>query len=449
MSDTRFERPDAAHYTVDHLIVLIGGNPLPNLLAARQFLAPGGTLYPLFTVTSREIARHLLSVWQNTPRVTLPDRIDPGNDSTTIVKAVDQAVAAAHGKRLGLHYTGGTKRMALHSYRTLAQHLADGGDGARWISVPTLPFSYLDARTDYLYAHDLTLARCYAWSIRTDTNASADTDTGADTSTGASLGLDQLLQLHGRAIDWGKPPLPSPEYPAVADALRRLHMNSDLSHAWGGWLNGPYGPGGGNTPVPRNVRESFEGRAALQAMRAAGLCDGNVVRPSLSVISWLQGYFLESVALAALLEANRSYSLGLSSLLAGVTVARTEQGQMDFQIDAVAMRGHHLYVFSCKAYGDEGGRPRRELREGLAEARIRARQMGGDEAHTALLCFTDHQDELEAELRSDFDLLSEGADERIKVFGRADLGYLPDALGAWIAATSPAEGRGNVARGHR
>jgi len=68
----------------------------------------------------------------------------------------------------------------------------------------------------------------------------------------------------------------------------------------------------------------------------------------------------------------------------------------------------------------------------LFEAHLRARQIGGDEARTALVCLSSAPDILEQELQG-------GLDKHIRVFGLKDLSNLGECLEQWIKKESLAE----------
>jgi len=419
MQDVRLEQPPTDRYMVDHLVVLVGGNPLPNYLAARQLLSPDGTIYPIYTAMSADVATQLLRAVIGKDDVQLPRRIT-GNDSVDVVEVVQRAIKAGRGRRIGLHYTGGTKRMAVHAYRAFLAGLR--GQRGQMV-VPALPLSYLNARTNLLYAHDTALTACHAWPI------------GA-----AVVTFDQLLRLHGRTTNERRPPLREPLLPAITKTLRATYGRQATREVWDGWLRGPRHPN--DWLLPGYIANDNAFAPLLEALRGAGAyADGAIAIAALrrhlptgtDPRDWLTSLWLESAVLDALISANTSRGLGLTEMLSDVHVYVTGSGGQDFQLDVVALHHHQVYVLSCKAFG--AGEKRSELRLGLTEACVRARQIGGDEAHAALVCLAKEDDgsDLEYELRSDFDVLSDGEDARIKVFGLADLDGLPDKLTAWIA----------------
>ena len=91
-----------------------------------------------------------------------------------------------------------------------------------------------------------------------------------------------------------------------------------------------------------------------------------------------------------------------------------------------ALVGYQLFAISCQATKDIDS-----TKEHFFECYIRARQLGGDEARTALVCLVESGDILCRELERDWD-----AEGKIKVFDRNDLKDLPAAFEAWFRTAS-------------
>ena len=123
-------------YKVDRLFLLVGENPLPNYVAARTLLNDGGTVYLVFTnqtITQQEILGDCFEDLQldNT-------KIDLGENESNafqIRDRIQKEMKTLKGGTVGLNYTGGTKAMAVHAYRTIKE------------LKPNAVFSYLDSRT--------------------------------------------------------------------------------------------------------------------------------------------------------------------------------------------------------------------------------------------------------------------------------------------------------------
>ena len=107
------------------------------------------------------------------------------------------------------------------------------------------------------------------------------------------------------------------------------------------------------------------------------------------------------------------------------TADSSDTAAVEFDVDVAALQGYRLYLFSC-IVGDEKGRP---TKHHLFEAYTRARQLGGDEARAALVCFVQKPDAMTRELEREWQAWG-----RLKVFGRDDVRNLPQALAGWISS---------------
>ena len=160
-------------YQVDHLFLLVGTNPLPNWVAAQILVRPEhGRLYLVHSSATAPIALRLrepLSALQ--PELI---QVDP-TDARSIARTVESHVRPLTGS-IGLHYTGGTKAMAVHAYRAMEKTLAGRS--------PTAVYSYLDAGTFELRV-DPDLHEKVLMDVRPT--------------------LDQLAALHGARFQKGTP----------------------------------------------------------------------------------------------------------------------------------------------------------------------------------------------------------------------------------------------------
>jgi hypothetical protein len=128
-------------YKVDHLFLLIGENPLPNYVAAKTLLKEGGTVYLVHSTDTatnadclnrmlKPVKVQLVSLGRNEANSAyIQDKI-----KTRVKKIIDEEHPEPS---FGLNYTGGTKAMAVHSYRSILE--------ASGVHNPI--FSYLDARS--------------------------------------------------------------------------------------------------------------------------------------------------------------------------------------------------------------------------------------------------------------------------------------------------------------
>ena len=115
----------------DTLIVLCGSNGMPNLLAARLLLKEKGQIVVVYTPESAEVARHLQTLLHKnglqgaTPvwGVPLADAQDPAQAREAMAQALERADSL--GGTLGLHFTGGTKPMAVEAFKAVRTHDPD------------------------------------------------------------------------------------------------------------------------------------------------------------------------------------------------------------------------------------------------------------------------------------------------------------------------------------
>jgi hypothetical protein len=113
--------------------------------------------------------------------------------------------------------------------------------------------------------------------------------------------------------------------------------------------------------------------------------------------------------------------VGLSDI--SLSVEADQDDESYFEVDVVALRGYQLFVWSCTVESNKT-----VCKEKLLEVSIRAKQLGGDEARFALICFANVADitRLHQELGN---LLNKDIYE---VFGDVDLPNLATHIKRWI-----------------
>ncbi|MCC6608001.1 MAG: DUF1887 family protein [Anaerolineae bacterium] len=396
----------------DHLILLVGGNPLPNAVAGKLLLKPGGIITLLHSgntaTTAQKLRAWLINHTQGQVQFRQIDEASP----TSITDGVNTQLKSVHADTAGLHYTGGTKTMSVHAYRAIEQWAKD--------KKPPI-YSYLDARTLSLIIdsepHPIPLAGIIA------------------------LSLDDLLALHGWNVK--NQPTTEPILPKFAQVLLKLCSTNNLT-AWDEWkeqeLRAKCCKENGNwlsktelnqisliwptaTELADLVQvlqvELEQGAAGLHiesAAKAAGF-----KKPEDLCKQLVGGYWLESCVLEALKSIAGTHRL--HDVYMNIVVPTI--GDKDFELDVVAIRDYQLYGFSCCTDSEmvRGGRERLKLK--LFEATIRAQQLGGDEARVALVCSADDPDGLQAEMRRDLA-------PHIRVFGRRHLAKLATEFARWL-----------------
>lgn len=169
-------------YQSDHLLLLVGSNPLPNAVAACMLLAPGGTAHLLHSPASAGVANKLCEWFEEDKRGIIARKVETPVDEAdpASVAAVTAAWVADYKDkgRIGLHYTGGTKVMAVHASRALKDASAKGKQPV---------CSYLDPSALAVY-------------IDADDPMSGARDTCIPVGQDICLTVDDVLRLHGD--DW-------------------------------------------------------------------------------------------------------------------------------------------------------------------------------------------------------------------------------------------------------
>ncbi len=168
----------------EHLILLIGTNPLPNFVTVRYFLQYNLNLRNIWLVHSEDNKYQSgTSFFAENLRILLKKSNDDlsCNFIPLINLASDQAIKrdleshllkkADKSNKFHLNYTGGTKTMAVHAYSFLKENFKD-----------RISFSYLDARSYRLI-----------WDESDDC-----TD---DLREKVKISLDDLLFLHGYKME--------------------------------------------------------------------------------------------------------------------------------------------------------------------------------------------------------------------------------------------------------
>jgi len=433
-------------YQTNHLLLLVGGNPLPNAIAGKLLIAPGGTITLVHSGGTAGTARiaERLSGWLKQQGVARTVELKEVEESsaTSIIRGVRERLETINARTIGLHYTGGTKAMSVHAHRAV-EHWA------REKSI-TPVFSYLDART---------------LEMVFDPVDAGISEQRVYIGRALALKLTDLLRLHGWTL---KGSTEQPILPGTAKELLRVHTDQCTADKWVGWLraelfqhatrleplhvNCPRSPDRQECVVEvptrkwlsqgrlRNIELQWPSDPALQDVtsrmkselsQTSSLHLGNAAktcgyREVEDFCKWLDGTWLESAVLIALKACARECHLHEVAMNMEPAV---EGNPTRFEFDVAGMRGYQLFAFSCSTD------PQRNLlKYKLFEAYIRARQLGGDEARVALVCCSNDPEGLEHEMRRDVD--PEG---RIRVFGRTDLADLTTHIKSWIQSQSREE----------
>lgn len=443
-----------------HLILLLGSNPIPNAVAALLLAAPEVRITLIDTNRLGELTGRFES-WLKTQDIC-PDciyRQGPVDESSeaeikkAVTNALDDAQQANQNGHIGLHYTGGTKAMAVHAYRAAEHWTAEN-------QLPQPACSYLDARKLEL------IFDVGGQGI----NAGEERHRLVDKPR---INLKDMLDLHG--LEEKKKPKGTPLLPGTAQVLLQVHQDQQSLEAWNDWLIWTFIPSTHtHKPVNRTiwVLEENDWRICRKAEEVKTLmkrplqnvsvpwpdakCLADVVASlkqdfkldealnfanigladSLGealpknrcrrFTKWLLGEWLES---AVLMELNQCKDKGLFDECALDLEAKLQTRQQginpDFQLDVLAIRGYRLFAFSCTTDTSKS-----TIKLKLFEAYMRARQLGGDEARVAIIacCNASEAQIIEAEILRDLDVTG----GKTRVFGRDCLCNLAVHIESWV-----------------
>ena len=389
MSSTRHEAiknnnlKEFSEYQTDSLFLLIGTNPLPNYVVCQLLAKPDCHIYLVHTDETNQIANRLVGVME------LPDGkwtkipVDGSNASDIFEKVKKYAKVAKH--RLGLNYTGGTKSMAVHSYRAIQT------------TDPNAVFSYLDARK---------LKLSLELSIDTNQTSSERIPVGLCIKPS----MKTLLALHGRAPRGLEK---SPFHPEVCRDIVKI-----LTEEWKNWcsnnLHSDQELETVRLPTFENLSRHWERCETLGDLATAwGVKVGDLV-------NWFDGIWLEDYILWSLQQVQSESEV--HEVVRGLELKKRRLDKPE--IDVVALRGYQLFAISCATTRDK-----KRIKLKLFEAYVRAHQLGGDEARVGVVSFAPDgtPDRIRKEIKEKWDV--EG---KFRVFGVEHLPELSKHLQEWF-----------------
>jgi len=403
-------------HKVDHLILLVGSNPLPNAVAGKLLIEPDGIITLVHSNDSFPVAQRLKG-WlerenmKNTVKLKSVGESEP----LSIYQGVWKCLKENDTKTIGLNYTGGTKMMSVHAYRAVEQWAKGKGI--------TPVFSYLDARTLHMVF---------------DPPEGSVSEQRIYVGREVKLNLkEDLLVLHG----WTLKNEPGREVvlPDTVQALAQVYSNDDDLKKWKEWIEDEL-----KTKCMDADKRKWKDVNELKSITihlpewgmlsklSQYLCyelgqvesGFNFMHTAFdnnpqNFLNYLNGMWLEDYVLRVLNNLKDAVDFN-------ETAKNIKVKEVEFEIDVIAICGYQLFVYSCSTSSNK-----KELKKKLFEAYVRARQLGGDEARAALVCCADNPQIIEREIERDFDFKG-----RVRVFGRKDLDKLDSCLKDWIRKQS-------------
>lgn len=388
-SDNKFDK-----YKSESLFLLIGTNPLPNYVAFKLLTKPSSHIFLVHTDETNQVADRLLNL-MNLPNERFTKiNVDEAN-SEIIYSTVFKY---SKGKQnIGLNYTGGTKSMAVHSYRAIMAADADA------------IFSYLNARN-----LDLLI----------ETQHFSKNET---VGLFPRLGLRELLALHGYTPKEDKLTT-EPYRPDFCQEMVKIPCKELRS-----WCDNNLRCGEG-TPFRKNTNlksvelpfyPPFEKLAIhYKDCRTFGDLEkkwqwtGGITK----LAKWFDGTWLEHYALWALQR------IMISSNIHEAVLGLEINERNEFELDIAAMKGYQLFAISCSTDSRKN-----KLKLKLFEAFVRARQLGGDEAKIGMVCCAPSEnpkgyaDVIKKEIEEEWDVK-----DKFRVFGAEHIPELPKHLDEWF-----------------
>jgi Card1-like endonuclease family protein len=403
-------------YQTNHLLLLVGSNPLPNAVAGILLTTPESAISLLHSPRSFDVAQRLQN-WlkmkgRREPRLREIDESDPAS----IFSGVRTELQSVGVSQIGLNYTGGTKAMSVHSYRAIEKYAQQKRSQGKEFDTT---FSYLNPRK-----LELVIDPADPQSGESPRRLPAELE--------PKLTLTDLLDLHAWSLKHD--PNSDPILPESAGTLAKACAQNESFDEWRTWIHDKVrtqcrddkGRWYGKSKLPESLDPPSNPAVISALQRELPFSETALVlkqsifdNDAKHFCEWLDGKWLEHHVLDELRLI--SPQLNLHQLAQNV-----ETHEVQFDVDVVALRGYQLFAISCSTDAGKG-----LLKSKLFEAYIRARQLGGDEARTALVCCSSKPEEIEQEMRRDVD--PEG---RIRVFGQSHLPDIRTHLINWIREQS-------------
>ncbi|MBI5650397.1 MAG: DUF1887 family protein [Chloroflexi bacterium] len=381
---------DLEQWKTDHLFLLVGANPLPNYVAGCLLTRSGSRIHLLHTDSSGMIAAAIKSALDEDARerTIILREIDEANEGR-IVQQMGTILREVSGS-VGLNYTGGTKPMATHVYRTIQQQF------------PNAIFSYLNART---------------LALLVDQHGDKPAQT-IPVATRVQVTLERLVGMHGYYITRQNREL---KCLSLANALAIVHATPEGFAEWRKYLREDLTgmPALEKYPLLKPVADTFIQLCGNPNPTVAQMAQLLGFDTLTSCRTWLMGTWLEEYTYDQLHQASQNFSLTDTGL--GVTLKKNKS-TTTIDIDLAAMFNYQLFALSCQV--SESSQLNKDH---LFEVYARAQQLGGEEARSALICCENNPLRLQNEIEELW--YTSG---HARVFGRIHLPNLKGHLADWF-----------------
>ena len=404
-------------YQVDNLLLLIGGNPLPNYVAAQLLTKDRATTKIILVCSAdtrdeaaRRIERQLKVEGFGSITYCEVEEANPQDIRNQVMRAI-QGLSGS----IGLHYTGGTKAMSVHAYLAL-QTKADS----------RAQYSYLDARR---------------LELQIETGGRLGTIPDVGMLLPRPLRIETLLKLHKLEDLTDQSMQVTPLWPDAAQALAKLYTDADRAKGWRAWCDRTLRNEKDLLPTASLSTMAIKDipSAAVQAaflaeypdltaddslIRLAEKVGMPVNKRKVHLAKWFDGEWLEHHVLHTLIKPPSQFHELVMTIEPELGKNHT------FEFDVAGIRGYQLFAFSVSTASKKD-----RLKAKLLEAVVRAEQMGGSEARVALVCCADLEmvDTLKSEIATLF-----RQRQVTRVFGRDDLLDLHNKVANWIS--NPGQG---------
>ncbi len=460
------------HLLSDHLFLLVGTNPLPNWVAAKLLLKPGGRVHLFRTDGVRAQSSRLERVLKDRENIPVSVYQTVEADEQTIlndIKRQAELLSKTSAGKIGLNYTGGTKMMSVHANRAMREVIPRDRRVLSYLDAHSLAFKFDD------YAKNEPPINLHPY---------------------VRISIETLLALHDdyKKVDYEE----EHKCASAAEGLVEIHSNYRGKEAWRGWcdslklgnkkvgkinvstlsddarrtivsrlnnlsfptiddfalkvenkLNGDVG----NHNISSREARSYLARINAGYSTLLDRLQGNKddeqrplggdflqeivqkndkqFKDSLDLARWLDSGWLEHYVLAQIQSCANANINSKGCAINLVTETRSPKSRVEgdqkgreFEADVIALRGYQLFYFSCYT-----GHEPSTAKQKLFEAVHRAAQLGGDEAKVALVCTADNPQAICAECEADWQMENIN---RIRVFGREHLPCLDESLEGWF-----------------